>query len=279
MKRHLHCAEQQVSRSNLTKYRLPRKMMILVTYETSFTMRGATSVTLHPHQICACHAKWRSKISAKTGETSFTLRGRSENDPRMIRPSVPECDMQDNCQTSKTRRSRRRHNETRHSHNRILDMTQAPKPSDVWRVLQQQMLPWKLLGTNTSAITSPIKSTKKRQRIQSNALEGVIHVNVHLNLKIPQDVRFALVPKARRWCEIRKTRKKTNVFSQMHIEKNELCIASRFVWQPERERRRDSIIEQILYKLLSGFFFKDSASPHTISRVVYCHRPLPDCIP
>ena len=55
MKRHLQGAEQQVSPSNLTKYCAChakwRACLILLTYETSFTMRGATSVTLQPHQI------------------------------------------------------------------------------------------------------------------------------------------------------------------------------------------------------------------------------------
>ena len=54
-KRHLQCAEQQVSPSNLTKYCACHTewlaCLIVVTYETSFTMRGATSVTLQPHQI------------------------------------------------------------------------------------------------------------------------------------------------------------------------------------------------------------------------------------
>ena len=55
MKPHLQCAEQQVSRSNLTKYcachaeRLA--YLVLIAYETSFTMRGATGVTIQPHQI------------------------------------------------------------------------------------------------------------------------------------------------------------------------------------------------------------------------------------
>ena len=57
MKHHFQCAEQQVSRSNLTKY-------------------------------CACHEKWHCKISKKIqkkGETSFPMRSRSEHDPTMIR--------------------------------------------------------------------------------------------------------------------------------------------------------------------------------------------------
>ena len=129
MKSHLQCAEQQVSRSNLTKYcachaeRLA--YLVLITYETSFTMRGATGVTIQPHQILRlsrrkthilsphhiwnviysarsnrCHdptspntapatqnciAKFLTK-SLKTDEMSFPMRGRSDHDPSMIRP-------------------------------------------------------------------------------------------------------------------------------------------------------------------------------------------------
>ena len=126
MKPHLQCAEQQVSRSNLTKYcachaeRLT--YLVLITYETSFTVRGATGVTIQPHQILRlprkmtrllyrphiwnvisnarsnrCHyptspntapatkndtARFQRK-SPKTDETSFPMRGRSEHDPTM----------------------------------------------------------------------------------------------------------------------------------------------------------------------------------------------------
>ena len=128
MKPYLQCAEQQVSRSNLTKYcachaeRLA--YLVLITYETSFTVRGATGVTIQPHQILRlprkmtrllyrphiwnvisnarsnrCHyptspntapatkndtARCQRK-SPKTGETSFPMRGRSDHDPSMIR--------------------------------------------------------------------------------------------------------------------------------------------------------------------------------------------------
>ena len=128
MKRHLQCAEQQVSPSNLTKYCACHTewlaCLIVVTYETSFTISGATGVTIQPHQILRlprkmtrllyrphiwnviynarsnrCHlqtspntapatknntAKFQRK-SLKTGDTSFPMRGRSENDPSMIR--------------------------------------------------------------------------------------------------------------------------------------------------------------------------------------------------
>ena len=97
--------------------------LVLITYETSFAMR-ATGVTIQPHQILRlsrrrthilsphhiwnviynrrsnrCHnptspniapatqnsiSKFLTK-SLKTGETSFPMRGRSENDPTMIR--------------------------------------------------------------------------------------------------------------------------------------------------------------------------------------------------
>ena len=129
MKPHLQCAEQQVSPSNLTKYCACHEKwldcFIVLTYETSFTVRGATGVTIQPHQILRlprkmtrllyrphiwnvisnarsnrCHhptspntapatkndtAKFQRKCS-KTGETSFPMRGRSEHDPTMIRP-------------------------------------------------------------------------------------------------------------------------------------------------------------------------------------------------
>ena len=55
MKRHLQCAEQHVSPSNLTKYCACHEKwlncFIVLTYETSFPMRGATGVTIQPHQI------------------------------------------------------------------------------------------------------------------------------------------------------------------------------------------------------------------------------------
>ena len=97
MKRHLQCGVQQASTSNLTKYcACHAKWMSWlshITYETSFTMRGATGITLQPHQICACHAKWAPKIRQKFAENGWSgisnarpIRDRSENDPRMIRP-------------------------------------------------------------------------------------------------------------------------------------------------------------------------------------------------
>ena len=55
MKRHLQCAEQAKSTSNLSKYCACHakwiSWLIRVTYETSFTMRGASTVSHQPHQI------------------------------------------------------------------------------------------------------------------------------------------------------------------------------------------------------------------------------------
>ena len=55
MKRHFQCAEQAKSTSNLSKYCACHAKwipwLIRVTHETSFTMRGASTVSHQPHQI------------------------------------------------------------------------------------------------------------------------------------------------------------------------------------------------------------------------------------
>ena len=55
MKRHFQCAEQAKSTSNLSKYCACHAKwipwLICVTHETSFTMRGASTVSHQPHQI------------------------------------------------------------------------------------------------------------------------------------------------------------------------------------------------------------------------------------
>ena len=66
--------------------------LILVTHETLFTMRGATSAIVQTHQILRLPRKMMQNDSpkfcknfSKTAETSFPMRGRSENDPSRIR--------------------------------------------------------------------------------------------------------------------------------------------------------------------------------------------------
>ena len=126
MKRHLQCAAQQDSPSNVTTYYACHEKwfssLILFTYETSFTMRGATGINLQPHQILPLPRKTTLMIDArhiwhviynaqsnrhhpptspnitpatqncipkskrnlpKTVEASFTLRGRFDHDPTM----------------------------------------------------------------------------------------------------------------------------------------------------------------------------------------------------
>ena len=121
MKPHLQCAEQQVFTINLTNTApvTPERLtyLVLITYETSFTVRGATGVTINLTKYCACHRKmtrllyrlhiWNvisnarsnrchnptspntapatkndtarfQRKSPKTDETSFPMRGRSE---------------------------------------------------------------------------------------------------------------------------------------------------------------------------------------------------------
>ena len=113
MKRHLQWAEQQESESNFTKYCTCQakwiSWLIRLTYETSFTMSGATGITIQLHQILrlprkmnlmidphhiwnviynargnrshpptspdTCHAKWLWWLIRVTYETSFTMRG------------------------------------------------------------------------------------------------------------------------------------------------------------------------------------------------------------
>ena len=123
-----YCACHEKWHSNFTKYCACHEKwiswLILVTHETLFTMRGATSVIVQTHQILRLPRKmnlmidpwhkWNVIYNArsnmrhspnspntapatkndrpesqrnwlKTDETSFPMRGRSDHDPRMIR--------------------------------------------------------------------------------------------------------------------------------------------------------------------------------------------------
>ena len=90
MKPHLQCAEQQVSRSNLTKYcachaeRLT--YLVLITYETSFTVRGATGVTIQPHQILRLPRKMTRQNFKEHVQKQVKRHFQCGDDPRMIRP-------------------------------------------------------------------------------------------------------------------------------------------------------------------------------------------------
>ena len=100
MKRHWQCAEQPHSPSNVSKNRACHEKwlswLIPVTYETSFTMHGATGSILQPHQILRLPRKvalpnaHKSKRNLpKTVEASFTMRGRFNHDPNMRSFSHP----------------------------------------------------------------------------------------------------------------------------------------------------------------------------------------------
>ena len=80
MKRHVQCAEQQESSSNFTKYCTCHAKwlwwLIRVTYETSFTMRGATGLTIQLYQIPRLPRKMNPMIDPRLAyETSFRMRG------------------------------------------------------------------------------------------------------------------------------------------------------------------------------------------------------------
>ena len=69
MKRHLQCAEQQESQSNFTKHCTCHSKwiswLIRIRYETSFTMRGATRVTLQLQQILRLPRKMNLMIDPR----------------------------------------------------------------------------------------------------------------------------------------------------------------------------------------------------------------------
>ena len=91
MKRYLQCAEQQVSLSKLTKYCAWHtkwlSWLILVTYETLFTMRGTTDGILQHHRILRLPRKLTLETFCwNVISNAGPIREWSENDPRMIRP-------------------------------------------------------------------------------------------------------------------------------------------------------------------------------------------------
>ena len=69
MKRPVQCAKQQETPSDFTKYCACHEKwfwwLILVSYETSSTMRGATGVTLQPHQIVCLPRKMTLMIDVR----------------------------------------------------------------------------------------------------------------------------------------------------------------------------------------------------------------------
>ena len=90
MKRHLQCAEQHASPSNLTKccpcHEKWCASLIAVTYATSFTMRGATDITLRPHQILRLPRKITLQNQRKICRKQLTRQFQCGDDPNMIRP-------------------------------------------------------------------------------------------------------------------------------------------------------------------------------------------------
>ena len=98
MKRYLQCAEQQASPSKFTKCCACHvkwlSWLMSATYETSFPMRGATGITLQPHQILRLPRKSalqnlseilreRLKRQFQCAADSTMIRAWSEHDPTM----------------------------------------------------------------------------------------------------------------------------------------------------------------------------------------------------
>ena len=94
MKCHLQCAEQPVSSSNITSriLRLPRKMTFITDPRHMWNViSNARNNRCHPGTSANTAPATQNdsptfqRNFSKTAETSFPMRGRSENDPRMIR--------------------------------------------------------------------------------------------------------------------------------------------------------------------------------------------------
>ena len=82
---HSHCAEQQVSSTKITKHCACHVSWHTWSHTTSLTMRGATVITLQPHEIL----RLPCQITEKFAEHAWSVinnGGRFENDPRMTRP-------------------------------------------------------------------------------------------------------------------------------------------------------------------------------------------------
>ena len=89
MKRYLQCAEQQRCLSNITKYCACHakwlSWLIRVTYETLFTMRGATEVTLQHHQILRLPRKMNLENFAEISPKQLKRHLQCGTGPTMIR--------------------------------------------------------------------------------------------------------------------------------------------------------------------------------------------------
>ena len=109
MKRHLQCAEQQVSSTNVTKYCACHEKwlasLILVTRETSFTMRGTTGITLQPHQMLCLPRKMTRIIDPRDiGNVIYNARS-NRHDPPTSPNTAPatQNDSHDWCPSHMTR--------------------------------------------------------------------------------------------------------------------------------------------------------------------------------
>ena len=185
MKPHLHCAEQQVSPSNLTKYcachaeRLT--YWVLITYETSFTMRGATGVTIQPHQILRLsrrkthilspHHIWNVIYSARSNRP---FRPTSPNTAPLPPPATQNCIAKFHSKCPKTdetafpMRGRSEHDPT-------------------------MIRPW-----NRQSATRPGKwgyfssSPRAFSIVKYNISRPILHSNLHQILCLPRKVTLAL---------------------------------------------------------------------------------------
>ena len=89
MKRYLQCAEQQIASSNITEYCACHakwlSWLILVTYETLFTMRGTTDGILQHHRILHLPCKLTLETFTKISRKQLKRHLQCATDPSRIR--------------------------------------------------------------------------------------------------------------------------------------------------------------------------------------------------
>ena len=145
MKRHLQCAEQQVSSTNVTKYCACHEKwlasLILVTRETSFTICGTTGITLQPHQMLCLPRKMTRIIDPRDiWNVIYNARSNRHHPPTSPNTApAPQNDSHDWCPSHMTRHLQCAEQQISSSHHQVLrlprKMTRIIYPRDIWNVI------------------------------------------------------------------------------------------------------------------------------------------------
>ena len=190
MKRHLQCAEQQVSPSNLTKYCACHTewlaCLIVVTYETSFTMRGATGVTIQPHQIPRLATKNDSHADRRHIWNIIVKYNVSRNRYLTIQTFTKYCACHEKCHLQDFKEILRlpRKGDT------SFPMRADPSMIRPWSDHDPTMKTWTATPL-ASEVTSP-SSLRAFSIVKYNVSRPILHWNLHQVLRLPRKVTLEL---------------------------------------------------------------------------------------